>query len=345
MARSVSVIVPCYNYAHYLAGCVDSIVSQPDVDVEVLIIDDCSTDDTPIVGAELARDDRVEFRRHEKNIGHIATYNEGLDWVRGDYTVLLSADDLLTPGALARSVSVMERSAEVGIVYGRVIRFDEGPLPAPRDATPDPRPWRGGAWIERCCRTGQNPISSPEVVARTTLYKTLGGYRADLPHAADLEMWLRFAAHADLVYLRGVDQAYYRWHLASMSKTRFSAVIDDFRQRKLTFDAVFDHYSDRIPDAARLRRTANRTLAREVLWYACRAYDLDRLEDESVEELEAFARGCDPDADRLLESRELRLRRRIGPQWAPKVQYLLPSVYWHALRRRIRERRMEAIGA
>ena len=97
---SVSVIIPCYNYASFLPACLESVLSQG-VDVAVLIIDDCSTDDTPTVGAALAADPRVTFRRHEQNIRHIATYNEGLDWANGDFTVLLSADDLLTPGALA----------------------------------------------------------------------------------------------------------------------------------------------------------------------------------------------------------------------------------------------------
>ena len=62
---SVSVVVPSYNYAHYLEGCVHSIVSQPGVEVEVLIIDDCSQDDTPAVATRLAENDtRITFRRH-----------------------------------------------------------------------------------------------------------------------------------------------------------------------------------------------------------------------------------------------------------------------------------------
>src|SRR3954467_11927005 len=108
MTTTVSIIVPCYNYAHFLAKCVNSVLAQEGVTVEVLIIDDCSTDDTETVGAQLATDSRVTFRRHDNNIGHIATYNEGLDWVTGEYTVLLSADDLLTPGALARATAAME---------------------------------------------------------------------------------------------------------------------------------------------------------------------------------------------------------------------------------------------
>src|SRR6266436_2977703 len=81
----VNVIVPCYNYGHYLRECVESVLSQEGVDVRVMIIDDCSPDNTPQVAAELmSRDSRIEYRRHEKNIGHIATYNEGLEWASGD---------------------------------------------------------------------------------------------------------------------------------------------------------------------------------------------------------------------------------------------------------------------
>src|SRR5256885_7498232 len=101
----VDVVVPCYNYAGFLRQCVESVLSQEGVDVRVLIIDDCSKDATPEVGAALAAQDaRVEFRRHAVNHGHIATYNEGLlDWAAGEFSLLLSADDVLIPGAFARA--------------------------------------------------------------------------------------------------------------------------------------------------------------------------------------------------------------------------------------------------
>src|SRR5262245_4914881 len=106
---SVDVIIPCYNYARYVGDCARSVLDQPGVDVRVLIIDDASSDDTPTVGRELAADPRIEFRRHKQNIGHIATYNEGIEWTSGDYLLLISADDMLAPGAVARAAAVMDR--------------------------------------------------------------------------------------------------------------------------------------------------------------------------------------------------------------------------------------------
>ena len=120
---SVDVFVPCYNYGRFLRDAVGSVLAQEGVAVRVLILDDCSTDDSERVGRALAAaDPRVEYRRHAANRGHIATYNEGIDWSDGDYCMLLSADDLLTPGALARAAGLMEAHPEVGMTYGQIIR-------------------------------------------------------------------------------------------------------------------------------------------------------------------------------------------------------------------------------
>ena len=87
---SLDVYIPCYCYGHFLRECVQSVLSQSIQDVRVLIIDDASPDDSAEVAASLARQDsRLELRRHAVNQGHIRTYNEGLEWATGDYTLLL----------------------------------------------------------------------------------------------------------------------------------------------------------------------------------------------------------------------------------------------------------------
>ncbi|WP_460807831.1 glycosyltransferase family 2 protein [Micromonospora zhanjiangensis] len=94
---TVSVVIPCYNYGHYLPECVHSVLSQSGVEVDVLIVDDASPDGSAEVARELSADPRVRLIAHRENRGHIATYNEGLAAVDGEYVVLLSADDLLSP--------------------------------------------------------------------------------------------------------------------------------------------------------------------------------------------------------------------------------------------------------
>ena len=105
-----------------------SVLDQEGVDVRVLIIDDASPDDSGEVAMALAaEDERVEARAHAENQGHLATYNEGLlEWAEGSYSVLLSADDLLTPGALSRATAVLETNPSVGFVYGHVLRWMDG---------------------------------------------------------------------------------------------------------------------------------------------------------------------------------------------------------------------------
>src|SRR4029079_17118645 len=102
---TVTVIVPCYNFGDFLAECVQSVITQSGVDTQVIIIDDASSDRSPQLAAELAaRYPNVEARLPSKNMGHIPTYNEGIEAATGDYLALLSADDLLVGGALERAV-------------------------------------------------------------------------------------------------------------------------------------------------------------------------------------------------------------------------------------------------
>jgi len=83
---SVDVIVPCYRYGRFLCECVESVLSQQIQSLRVLIIDDASPDNTAEAATALASEDsRVEFVRHKTNAGHIATYNEGIEWAGGDY--------------------------------------------------------------------------------------------------------------------------------------------------------------------------------------------------------------------------------------------------------------------
>jgi glycosyltransferase involved in cell wall biosynthesis len=330
---SVSVVIPCYRYGRFLPTCVRSVLDQDGVDVRVLIIDDASPDDSAQVAMQLAaEDDRIEVHAHLENQGHIATYNEGLlEWAEGDYSVLISADDLLTAGALARATAVLEANRSVGFVYGHVAYWhDDQPLPTARMHPTGATVWRGPEWLRIVCGLAHTPVTSPEVVVRTSVQKQIGGYLPELPHTGDAEMWMRFATHADVAYVTGADQAYYRFHASNMTTERVPIV--DLRQRKAAYDALFDAYADAIPDAERLARRANRTMAKEALWRACRAYERRRMDSTPIAELVEFARSAYPHTERLPEYWGLRWRRKVGPEVAPYLQPLMVS----AVHRRVR---------
>lgn len=319
MSALVKVIVPCYRYGELLEGCVESVLGQEGVDVRVLVLDDCSPDDTPAVARRLAeRDRRVEFRRHDRNVGLIATANEGLEWAAdGEYVVLLSADDLLVPGSLRRAVSVMEAHPRVGMVYGHAQYFESGrPLPRYGRHWRGTRVWPGAEWIRRRCRSAHNCISSPEVVVRTAVQMRAGPYDSACTHASDLNMWLRIASISDVAYIKGAAQALYRVDPESMQRSMRSAedgTMADLRERRVAFEHGLAGAA--LAGAAELRETFRRRLARQALWQASRAYDRGEVDGPGarpVDDLIAFALKTCPEAYRLREWRGLRLRQRIG---------------------------------
>src|SRR4029450_6107677 len=113
----VTFVIPCYNLAHLLPECIGSILSQSYGNFEILIMDDCSPDDTPRV-AQSFGDDRIRYIRNDPNLGHLRNYNKGIDLARGRYVWLISADDRLRrPYVLERYVQLMERHPTVGYVF------------------------------------------------------------------------------------------------------------------------------------------------------------------------------------------------------------------------------------
>jgi hypothetical protein len=192
--------------------------------------------------------------------------------------------------------------------------------------------WSGHWWLERCFQQAENPINSPEIIVRTSLQQRVGGYDADLPRAADMEMYMRLAAHADVGFLRGVDQAYYRVHQENMSNS-VSALMD-LRQRRSVLELALDRYGDGLAD-------------REALWAAGRVYDRGwplktelarRLigagpheQERDVDELLELAADCWPDIKRLPLYRTLQGRERLRPR---DVAYMVSEKGQWWLRRR-----------
>jgi hypothetical protein len=292
---SVDVIVPCYRYGHFLEECVRSVLTQTGPDVRILILDDASPDHTAEVGAKLAAaDERVTFRRHSVNQGHIATYNEGIEWVSGDYMVLLSADDCLLPGALRRAVDVLDAHPELGFVFGKVVERDSSYSAAsvgePGAFSTTVRILTGLEFIQLSGPT--NIVRTPSVLVRTSLQKQLGGYSPALPHSGDMEMWLRFAAYASVGVLSSY-QALYRRHAANMSLAYMDrGWMPDLTQRKAAFDAFFEAHGHRLPDADALRGRLMYSLATCALGFASRMFNEGQL--DSCTELIGLASDISP---------------------------------------------------
>ena len=260
---TVTVVIPCYNYGRYLPLATASALDQEGVDVDVLVIDDCSSDDSAEVAQRLAaQDSRIRVLVHQHNAGHIATYNEGLGLAEGDYLVLLSADDALPRNAVTRAVALMEQHPSVGLVYG----FPDTFCDIPQDVVDKTRSWSvwdGRRWMSRLSRQGRNVIRSPEVVMRREAWLDAGPYEARLPQAADMYMWLRTALTWDIGRINGPAQALYRIHGENMHLTEFAGAVTDLRERVRVFDLLFTQ--DPATDHDELRTAARRALSRRAL--------------------------------------------------------------------------------
>jgi len=265
----VDVVIPCYNYGWCLNSCVTSVLSQAGVYVRVLIIDDASTDGSAQVALALAAaDPRVECRVHAVNLGHIATYNEGLEWASGACIVFLDADDMLTPGSLQRACDLLEAHPEVGFVYGRPLIFRDDPPPVSDTRDGRQAIWSGSKWFELRCMQARNCIYSPEVVVRRNLLNQLGGFREELPHTADFELWMRLALYSDVGYVWGPHQAWYRNHPMGMHVRQFGTPLADLKQIWSAFQLLFQGHAARIHDCRNLEEAVRCRLSQRALQYA-----------------------------------------------------------------------------
>ena len=293
---SVSVVIPCYNYGRYLPAAVSSVLQDEGVQVDILIVDDASTDGSAEIAHSLATMyPEVDVLVHEENRGHIATYNDGLARARGEYVVLLSADDQLTPGSLSRATALLEAHPEVAWVYGAVCEFDQD-LPVVSTRTVGWGLWTGDEWLRRVAASGRNLTVSPEIVVRRRVLEDAGGFDQSHPHAADMLLCMQMAARGHVGRILGAPQAYYRVHGVNMHSTQYASLVQDYQAVRDVFRAFFVERleSSRQPDG--LHERARRAMAHEAVRQA-NVVVHDSADPASAAEATAlmhFARETDP---------------------------------------------------
>jgi glycosyltransferase involved in cell wall biosynthesis len=318
----VSVVVPCHNYGTFLPAAVSSALDHEGVDVDVLIVDDASTDDSAAVAQRLAaEDERVDVLLHETNRGHIATYNDGLAKVSGDYVVLLSADDVLVPDSLTRAAALMDADPRLGLVYGHA--------PAFTDVVPvlDTRPrswsvWEPGAWLPPRVRRARNPVYTPSAMMRASALADAGGYDDRVPHAADMLLWYRTAATWGVGRVNNAAQALYRVHGSNMHLTQFAGMLRDLTEQREVVRILFDETPDGADLPPSLRTAAHWSMTRR----ARRLALAERRE------------GTDPAAAAALDAFADETEASTGGAGVPRVSALADIVLEHraaALPRRV----------
>ena len=116
---TLSIVVPNYNHGHYLPACLDSILSQSWQPDELMVIDDCSTDNSvEIIEGYQKRYPQIRLHRNERNRGCLWNLNWGMEQATGDFIYFPGADDVLLPGLFEKSMKILAEHPEAGACCG-----------------------------------------------------------------------------------------------------------------------------------------------------------------------------------------------------------------------------------
>jgi glycosyltransferase involved in cell wall biosynthesis len=212
---AVSVLMPVYDAAAYLARAVESILDQTLRDFEFLIYDDGSTDGSiQIVEGYARRDPRIRLHRMP-HAGYAVWLREGVAAANAPFVARMDADDIARPTRLEQQLDFLERHPDCCAVGARVLRID-----------PDGRPIREFAaplahdGIERELLTGRGEaLPHPAVMLRRAALLAAGSYRPEYEPAEDLDLFLRLAEHGKLANLPELLFEY-RQHIRKTSHQR-----------------------------------------------------------------------------------------------------------------------------
>jgi len=216
---------------------------------------------------------------------------------------------------------LLDAHPEVVMACGRQITFHTDEPPAATDTDEYRQAIVSGAeFLEASSAAAGNLVATPTVVVRTALQQRLGGYRVELPHTGDMEMWMRFAAHGSIGVV-DADQALKRMHGQNMQEIYLATALGDIRQRQAAFTVLFRDWGHLIPERARLERLAVRSLAEDAFWLGSREFDGG--DTRRCQEFLDFALELCPELNTRPEWRRLRWKRRLG---ATTWSWLRPCV-------------------
>lgn len=186
MTPTVTVVIPTYNLASLLPEAIASVHAQAWPDLEIIVVDDGSTDDTKEVLNALARD--VDLRwYHQENAGAAVARNRGIAEARGEWVAFLDADDVWFPQKLTKQFAELEKHPEAAFSFSDVqVRLENG---AQRDL-----PTRRSSQPLICQLLGGNLFATPTVVVRRNRLIEVGAFDAELRTGEDWDLWLRLSA-------------------------------------------------------------------------------------------------------------------------------------------------------
>lgn len=235
----VSVVILVYNSEHYLRECLDSVMAQTYPNLEVLIMDDASTDNSPAIVTSYG--ERVKYYRQEKNRGSFGNMNDGIALANGEFIAVYHADDVYESEIVERGVAALRRFPDAGAVFCldtfiNISGFPYGKLTLPQEVS-------GGKPLDypvimNALLTYKNIfLVCPTCMVRSKTYREVGLYHdVAFRDASDLEMWLRIARNFPLVileeylhrYRHGHENVSKRYHHLRTTTESYFHVMDSY---------------------------------------------------------------------------------------------------------------------
>lgn len=243
-----SVMIPTYNSARYLRQTIRSVLAQdPGSDqMQIEVVDDCSTLDDPATVVEEEGKGRVLFYRKQANEGATKTFNTCIERSRGHLVHILHGDDAVGAGYYDKITEVATLNPEVGLIAARCFVIDEDSEIC--GVTPRVR------MLEVAGKSATpffytTPIEYAGVTVRREAYEKLGGFRLDLVHTADCEMWGRIVSAKGGIILRDI-LAYYRYFAAN-DTARLMKTAENIRDHCRLYEVMSRSYPEFSVELAR----------------------------------------------------------------------------------------------
>lgn len=217
----VSVVTASYNMGRYIGQTLDSVLGQDYPQVESIVVDDGSTDDTPAVLARYAGDPRVRVIR-QSNAGQTVAKNHGIAAARGEFVAFCDADDIWEPQKISRQLPRFRSDSAVAVVFSEIscIDGDGAPLALPLIGRHE------GRVTARLLI--DNFVPFPTAVVRAAVLREMGGFDESLSMSIDYDLWLRISTRYRFAYVPEKLARYRIWE-GQMSK-RMGERLDNFER-------------------------------------------------------------------------------------------------------------------
>lgn len=237
----VSVFIPAYNASAFIEQTLSSVLAQSYRNIEIVVLDDASTDDTPQRVAGFV-DPRLRYVRNARNLGQFRTMSRAAELTRGPFIAICHADDVYEPDSVATELAFLRRHPEAGAVFAQDNIIDEeGRLLARVTIAPEfvGRPLLGYEEIFRYLLRNMNQLlCCPTFMVRREVLLKVGAFDGERYRiAADLDMWIRILrCHPVGVlperlvnYRRSREQQSSKYQRLRTTQDEFFAIMDRYR--------------------------------------------------------------------------------------------------------------------